>query len=343
MSATREILPPSQVVAVDAMGGDHSPDVIVAGVAEAARLHSAVTFLLFGESQHLRKLISKFPEVADRIVIRASDVVIPDDEKPSRAMREEYESSSLSKAIIAAALGEAQSVVSAANTGIVMALAMQHIGLIEGISRPAVASYMPTLRNESVVLDLGANLTVKGEHLFQFAILGTALAQTMLAIPNPRIGLLNIGTERTKGPNHIQRGYELIKGNQWPGDFVGFSEPHDLVNGDVDVLVCDGYAGNIMLKSTEATAHLIGAYTKASFKETFLSRLGYMLAARQFAKLRRRTDPRRYNGAVMAGLKKVCVKSHGGADSLSFTAALELSIDMVNEGYATRVSDLLPS
>ncbi len=343
MSATREILPPSQTVAVDAMGGDHAPGVIVAGVAEAARLHTSVTFLLFGEARQLMPLIAAYPKLADRLLVRPTQGCIPMDEKPSHSLRKHYEQSSLVQAIAALASGSASAVVSAANTGTLMALGIKHLGLIPGISRPAVASYMPTLKNETVVLDLGANLTVKAEHLHQFAILGTALAQTMVSIPHPRIGLLNIGTERTKGPSQVQRAYDLIAAQDWPGSFVGFMEPNDLVEGRCDVLVCDGYGGNIMLKSTEATARLIGAYTRASFQETLLSRLGFALAARQFAKLRRRTDPRRYNGAVMAGLNGVCVKSHGGADSVSFTNALELAIDMVNEGYAASVSALLPS
>ncbi len=343
MSVTREILPPSQTVAVDAMGGDHAPGVIVEGVAEAARLHVSTTFLLFGDVREIGPLIAAYPRLADRMQVRPTEGSIPVDERPSNSLRKRYEQSSLVQAMDALALGTASSVVSAAHTGTLMALGIKYLGLIPGISRPAVASYMPTLKNETVVLDLGANLTVTADYLYQFAILGTALAQTMVSIPHPRIGLLNIGTERTKGLSQVQRAYDLIAAHDWPGSFVGFMEPNDLVEGRCDVLVCDGYGGNIMLKSTEATARLIGAYTRTSFQETVLSRLGFALAARQFAKLRRQTDPRRYNGAVMAGLNGVCVKSHGGADSISFSNALELAIDMVNEGYASRVSALLPT
>ena len=343
MSAPTEILPPKATLAVDLMGGDHAPGMTVAGLLEAARLHPTVTFLAFGDEAKILPLLEADPKRRGQIEVRHTEVKLPSSEKPRNALRSAYEESSLACAIRVTGCGEAAAAVSAADTGAIAALGMRHLCLFAGIDRPAVASYIPTLRNEAVVLDLGANLNVSAKNLYQFGILGTALSEAMLAMTHPRLGLLNIGTEDRKGQSYVREADELMRAHSWPGRYVGFVEPDDLVNGRVDVLVCDGYAGNIMLKSIEASATLIGGYTRATFQESWVSRLGYALAGRQFAKLRRRTDPRRYNGAVMAGLQQVCVKSHGGADSLSFTNALELAIDMASNGYRKRVSELLQS
>lgn len=341
MATTQEILPPKLTLGIDAMGGDQAPAAIVAGVAEAARLHPTVHFILFGDSDALAALVSAHPKIANQLQIRATTAVLPAGEKPTNALRKAYADASLTRTLQATKAGEVSACISAADTGAMLALGMQNLGVLDGIDRPAVASYMPTLKNETVVLDLGANLNVQAKHLHQFGILGSALAEAMLAIPAPRVGLLNIGTESSKGPSHIQQAHALMAAHPWPGSYQGFVEPQGMVQGQVDVLVCDGYSGNIMLKSTEAAATLIGAYIRASFQESLISRLGYALAGRQFAKLRRRTDPRRYNGAVMAGLKHVCIKSHGGADAVSFCNAIELAIDMVNMKYTQRVTELL--
>ncbi len=336
-----EILPPKATLAVDLMGGDHAPHMAVSGLLEAARLHPTVTFLAFGDAAQIEPLLEADPKRRDQIDLRHTPVKLPSAEKPRNALKGEYQDSSLACAIRATGEGEAAAAVSAADTGAIMALGMRYLGLFPGIDRPAVASYMPTLKNEAVFLDLGANLNVGAKNLHQFGILGTALSEAMLAMTHPRVGLLNIGTEDRKGQPYVREADELMRAHSWPGSYVGFVEPDDLIRGEVDVLVCDGYAGNIMLKSIEASATLIGGYTRATFQESWISRLGYAFAGRQFAKLRRRTDPRRYNGAVMAGLQQVCVKSHGGADSVSFTNALELAIDMANNGYRERVPELL--
>lgn len=342
MNAAVQILPPKCTVAVDAMGGDHGPAVVIPGVLLAARLHTSTTFLLFGDPALIEPLLGAADEaLRARIEICPASTFFPVGDKPAHALRKAYADSSLALAIKATQEGQADACVTAADTGALMALGMRYLGLHPGIDRPAVASYMPTLKNETVVLDLGANLDVQSKNLLQFGILGTALSEAMLAIPKPRLALLNIGTETTKGKSFLQEANTLLQQHDWPGSYLGFMEPEDLVNGRTDVLICDGYAGNILLKTMEATAQLIGEYTRATFKESWLSSLGFALAARQFAKLRRRTDPRRYNGAVMAGLQKICIKSHGGADSLSFTNALELAIDMVHAGYGQRLRQFL--
>jgi len=339
--STADIRPPDVRLAVDAMGGDGGPPVVVQGLNEAARLHPTAHFLLFGDPAVLAPHLEAHPRLTSQVTVREAASTVPSGLKPRNALRADYERSSLALTLEAVANGEASACISAADTGAMMALGMRHLGLFSGIDRPAVASYVPTLRNETVVLDLGANLSVAGKNLLQFGILGTALSETMLAIPEPRVGLLNIGSEETKGPAHIQDAHELMRAHAWAGSYMGFVEPNDLIHGKMDVMVCDGYAGNIFLKSTEATAALVGGYTQATFNESWLSRLGLIFAARQFAKLRQRIDPRRYNGAVMAGLANVCVKSHGGADPISFANALELAIDMVNGGYTRRVPELL--
>lgn len=343
MSATAEILPPKSTVAVDAMGGDDAPLMVIEGLAEAARLHPTVTFLVFGDRAQLEPLIAKHPKIAAQLIVRHAPDAIPAGERPRNALKAKFAETSLSLAMQSVAGGEASALISAGDTGVLMALGMKHFGLFEGIDRPGVASFMPTLKNETVMLDLGANLIVGAKILHQFAVLGTALSEAMMAITNPRIGLLNIGSEDSKGLPQVQEAHDLLSQTHWPGSYEGFVEPLDLIEGKVDVLVCDGYAGNIMLKSVEATTNLVGAYTRATFTESFLARIGYFFAARQFAKLRRRIDPRRYNGAVMAGLTQVCVKSHGGADGVSFANAVEMAIDMVNRDYTRRVPELLAS
>ena len=337
MTVTNEIKPPPATVAVDAMGGDRAPQIIIDGLIEAARLHTTTSFRVFGDAKALTQQLSGIEQIK---LINAPHA-LPSGERPRNALKSDYSETSMAQAFADVAAGKAAAVVSAGDTGAMMALGMRHFGLFDGIGRPAIASIMPTKKNETIVLDLGANLTVGGDNLLQFGILGTVLSETMLAMRAPRIGLLNIGSENSKGPVFLQEADALMRAHPWPGAYMGFVEPYDLAEGAIDVLVCDGYAGNIMLKSIEATTSLVATYTLAAFRETWLSRLAVGFAARPFAKLRRRLDARRYNGAVMAGLTRVCVKSHGGADEVSFAHALELAIDMVQQGYAKRVPELL--
>ena len=235
-------------------------------------------------------------------------------------------------AIDAVASGKADAVVSAGNTGALMAMAMIQWKNLPGIDRPAIASFFPTLRGETVMLDLGANISCSARNLVQFAVMGEVYSRTILGIEDPTLGLLNVGTEDTKGNLELQKAADIIRGIDFSGEFVGFVEGDDIPAGAVDVVVTDGFTGNIALKTAEGTAKLINGFVREAFRNSLWAKLGYVFAKHSLDKLRNRSDPRRYNGAMFLGLNGICVKSHGGTDALGFATAIGVAIDMINYG-----------
>lgn len=325
-------------LSVDAMGGDHAPDMVVEGVKLARERFPRAKFLLFGDEVRLAPMIARDPALSEACEVRHADSVVTNDDKPSTALRTGRRSS-MRLAIDAVASGEAAGVVSAGNTGALMAMAKFVLKTLPGIDRPAIASFIPTITGESVMLDLGANVDCDAANLLQFAVMGQVFARTVLGIERPTIGLLNVGAEDLKGNDAVKGAAALLRASSLSGQFKGFVEGNDIAEGTVDVVVTDGFTGNVALKTAEGTVKLYSHFLRQAFTSSLVARLGYLLAKPALHKLRVRTDPRRYNGAMFLGLNGICVKSHGGTDALGFANALGVAIDMVTQGFNERIKD----
>ena len=318
-------------IALDAMGGDDAPQIVVAGANIARRRYPHVNFLLYCDEQQISKLISKQRGLRDYVEIYHASEQVADDDKPSQVIRS-GRNTSMWLSLESVKNGTASGAVSAGNTGALMAMAMIQWKNLPGIDRPAIASFFPTLRGETVMLDLGANISCSARNLVQFAVMGEVYSRTILGIEDPTLGLLNVGTEDTKGNLELQKAADIIRGIDFSGEFVGFVEGDDIPAGAVDVVVTDGFTGNIALKTAEGTAKLINGFVREAFRNSLWAKLGYVFAKHSLDKLRNRSDPRRYNGAMFLGLNGICVKSHGGTDALGFATAIGVAIDMINYG-----------
>jgi glycerol-3-phosphate acyltransferase PlsX len=325
-------------IALDAMGGDRAPDMVLRGASIALQRHPHAHFLLYGVESRLAPAAAKLPRLKDHITIHHTDDVVTGDARPSIALRTGRRSS-MRLAIDAAAAGDADCVVSAGNTGALMAMAKFGLRMLPGIDRPAMASFFPTQRGESVLLDLGANVECDAENLVQFALMGEVFARTVLGLLHPTVALLNVGSEELKGNDSVRGAAVRLRAPGVPINFQGFVEGDGIAAGAADVIVTDGFTGNIALKTAEGTARLFTDFLRASFQHSLSARLGYLLAYRALRKLRGRLDPRRYNGAVFLGLDGICVKSHGGADALGFANAIGVAVDMKVNGFLEKIRD----
>jgi glycerol-3-phosphate acyltransferase PlsX len=330
----------SITVALDAMGGDHAPEMVVAGADLARTRYPNVKYILCGDQSRIEPLLSPYKALQPLVTIRHTDEAIANDAKPSTALRS-GRNSSMRLAIDAVASGEAGCVVSAGNTGALMAMAKLVLKTLPGIHRPAIASFIPTAIGESVMLDLGANIECDADNLVQFAVMGAIFARTVLGIPEPTIGLLNVGAEQLKGNDVVKAAAEALRSQPIPGRFHGFIEGNDIPGGAVDVVVTDGFTGNVALKLAEGMGKLYSGFLQQSFRSSVMASLGYLMARGAFAKLRERVDPRRYNGGMFLGLSGVCVKSHGGIDAFGFANAVGVAVDMVVQGFNERISEEL--
>jgi glycerol-3-phosphate acyltransferase PlsX len=327
-------------VALDAMGGDHAPAMVIAG-AELARLrYPKVKYVFFGDERKIAPLLEKRKGLRPISTIHHTEDAITNDMKVAVALRS-GRNTSMRLAIDSVAAGETDCVVSAGNTGALMATAKMVLKTLPGIRRPAIASFLPTLRGESVMLDLGANLECDAENLAQFAVMGAIFARTVLGIPEPTIGILNVGAEELKGHEAVREAAQILRSSVLPGKFHGFIEGNDIPAGTVDVVVTDGFTGNIALKLAEGMGKLYGGFLRLTFRTSLMSRLGYLLASSAFRKLRARVDPRRYNGGMFLGLNGVCVKSHGGIDAFGFANAIGVAVDLVAQGFNDRIGEEL--
>ena len=315
------------IIALDAMGGDEAPGIVVDGAAKALELYPDADFHFYGSESVLTGLLDKKPALTARSSIRHTDQVISPDEKPSTAVRRGRQSS-MGLAVNAVRQGEAHVALSAGNTGALMALAKVMLKTLPGIERPALASFIPTFRGDSIMLDLGANVDCDTENLVQFAIMGAAFARTVLGLHTPSVGLLNIGQEELKGNDLVREAAEWLRRDDMAFDFVGYVEGDGIGQGQSDVIVSDGFTGNVALKTAEGTAKLVGRLLSDAFKATFWSRLGYALAARSLRSLKDHLDPNNHNGAVFLGLNGLVVKSHGGANAAGFASAIGVAVDM---------------
>jgi glycerol-3-phosphate acyltransferase PlsX len=322
------------------MGGDKAPDMVVAGADMARERYPNAKFILFGDEARIIPLLEKRKALSPVATVRHTEDFIDNDMKPAAALRS-GKNSSMRLAIDSVAAGEADCIVSAGNTGALMATAKLVLKMLPGIHRPAISSFLPTMRGETVMLDLGANLECDVENLVQFAIMGAIFARTVLGIPEPTIGLLNVGAEQVKGNDTLRAAAEVLRTIPIPGVFYGFVEGNDIPNGTVDVVVTDGFTGNIALKVAEGMGKLYSGFLSQTFSASFMARLGYLLARGAFTKLRARIDPRRYNGGMFLGLSGVCVKSHGGVDAFGFANAVGVAIDLVAQGFNDRIGEEL--
>lgn len=324
-------------IAIDAMGGDHAPDVVIAGADMARKREPDLRFLLFGDEAAVTPLVKARAGLAEHVEIVHTPDRVEADDKPSQVLRRGRKTS-MGLAIEAVKEGRAEAVVSAGNTGGLMALSKFVLKTLPGIERPAIGSLMPTRKRETVFLDLGANAECDAENLVQFAIMGEVFAREVLGIDKPTVGLLNIGTEDLKGNDTIRQAAAALRESGLPIEFRGFVEGTDLTNGTVDVVVTDGFTGNVALKVAEGTAGLYTHFLRQAFKSSYLSKLGYLLSRGALDQLRQRLDPRRYNGAMLLGLNGVVVKSHGGTDALGFANAIKVAVGLVQQGTNARIT-----
>ena len=329
-------------IALDAMGGDHGPEVIVSGAAIALSQRPDLSFIFFGDEAKVAPLVSAHPQLARVSKVSHASVAIGMDEKPSQALRNGRRTSSMWLAIEAVKKGQADAALSAGNTGALMAMAKICLQMMPYIDRPAIAAIWPTLRGESLVLDVGATIGADAAHLVDLAIMGSAMARIVFGIERPTVGLLNIGTEEVKGIEEIKTASRKLREAVWPNlDYRGFVEGNDIGKGTVDVVVTDGFAGNIALKTAEGTAKQISTYLRQAMSSSLRSKLGYLLARGAFAALEAKMDPRKVNGGVFLGLDGVVIKSHGGSDAIGTARAIEIGYEMVKDELLSKIQETL--
>jgi phosphate acyltransferase len=333
MSAGKLQLP----IALDAMGGDNAPASVLRGAELALIRHPGIRFILFGNRYILEPLLKEMPVLKASSEIIHTEVVIVMDDKPSVAVRRGRDSS-MWMAIDSVKNHKACAVVSAGNTGALMAMSKLILRVLPGVSRPAIAALFPTLRGECVMLDLGANVESDAQDLYRFAIMGDAFARAVLGLSRPRIGLLNVGSEELKGRDEVKAANQLIRASNMDLNYHGFIEGNDIAAGTVDVVVTDGFTGNIALKTAEGTAKLIRTYLKDAFNSSLIAQSGAFLATGALKAVKDKLDERKRNGAMFLGLNGIAVKSHGGADAVSFCYAISVAVELVAHHINERIT-----
>src|SRR5215813_10002298 len=329
-------------IALDAMGGDVGASVVIPGAAIALSRHPDTEFLLFGDRAQIEAQLAKHPAMAAASRVIHTDVAVSMQDKPSQALRRGRRTSSMWLAIDAVKKGDADVAVSAGNTGALMAMAKFHLRTMAGIERPAIAALWPTVKGESVVLDVGASIGADAQHLVDLAVMGSAMARVLFDLDRPSVGLLNIGVEEAKGLEQVRDAGRILRETRLPElNYVGFVEGDDIGKGTVDVVVTEGFAGNIALKTAEGTAKQIGEYLRGAMSRTLRAKLGYLLARDAFVTLREKLDPRKSNGGVFLGLNGIVIKSHGGTDAEGFASAIDLGYDMVRYELRAKISQML--
>jgi glycerol-3-phosphate acyltransferase PlsX len=326
-------------IAVDAMGGDHGPVVTVPAALDFLRSHAGARVVLVGLEDAIRPYIGQ-PEtqVASRVSVRHSTQVVEMHEKPALALRGKKDSS-MRVSINLVKEGAAHACVSAGNTGALMATGHFVLRTLDGIERPAIASRLPTMRGHTTMLDLGANVDCTAEHLYQFAVMGSALVAATENKPRPSVGLLNVGEEEIKGSDVVKEAGELLKASSL--NFHGNIEGDDIYRGTVDVVVCDGFVGNVALKTSEGLARMIAQFLAEEFKRNLMTKAGALCALPAINRFKARVDHRRYNGASLIGLKGIVMKSHGSADRLAFATALGNAYEEAANGVPDRIAALV--
>lgn len=326
-------------ISLDAMGGDHGPEVVVPAALNALKRHPGLKLILVGDEKVLTETLEKLKtSVSDSLSIHHASQVVEMDEKPSLALRGKKDSS-MRVAINLVKEGVAQAIVSAGNTGALMATARFVLKTLPGVDRPAICTTLPTIKGQTYVLDLGANVDSSSDHLFEFAVMGSELASAVEEIPSPTVGLLNIGEEEMKGNERVKEASRLLSASNL--NYIGYVEGDGIYLGAADVIVCDGFVGNVMLKTSEGVAKMISHFIKQEFKRNLLTMLSGLIAMPILKAFRHRIDPREYNGASLVGLQGIVIKSHGGADALAFSNAIHEAILEVEKNVPERISHQL--
>ena len=325
-------------IALDAMGGDHGPAVVLAG-AELSRVrHPGIRYVVHGEAIACEPVLAAHPELAAISTFHPCDVSVRMEEKPSQALRRGRRHSGMWKMLESLKSGEADVAVSAGNTGALMAMSKFCLRMSAGIERPAIAAIWPTVRGESIVLDVGATIGADAQTLVRYALMGSAMARVLFDKDRPTVALLNIGVEEVKGLDEIREAGEILRQAQPRGmEYVGFVEGNDLGRGTTDVVVTEGFTGNIALKTAEGTARQVGTYLREAMSRTWRAKLGYLFASQAFARLKERMDPNKVNGGVFLGLNGIVIKSHGGVDAEGISAAIDLAHDMAKFELQSRI------
>lgn len=328
------------IIALDAMSGDHGAMVTVAAAKRALARHASLELILVGQPDQLSPLLARHGlQGHSRLSVHAASEVVGMDEEPARALRSKKDSS-MRVALNLVHAGDAQACVSAGNTGALMATARFVLKMLPGVDRPAIVSAIPSRRGHTHMLDLGANAECSAEQLYQFAVMGSVLVRAVTGVERPRIGLLNIGSEDIKGTAEIKAAASLILASDL--HYAGFVEGNDIFLGDVDVVVCDGFAGNVALKSAEGIARLIADFLGEEYRRGLLSKLAALISFAVIRRIRRRLDPGRHNGASLLGLNGIVIKSHGSADEKSLAHAIGIAVleceknltDKIRQGVA---------
>jgi len=323
------------------MGGDTGPAAVVPAAVTAVREFADVTIILVGDETVLAAALGQCGAAqTERLQIRHASESVEMDELPSHALRNKKDSS-MRVALNLVKEGAADACVSAGNTGALMATSRFVLKMLPGIDRPAICTALPSATGHTWMLDLGANVDSDAEHLFQFALMGSVLAEAVDGNSHPRIGVLNVGEEEIKGNEQVKQAAKLISGSAL--NYAGFAEGDDIYKGNFDVIVCDGFVGNISLKTSEGVARMIAGFIKLEFSRNLLTRLAALVAMPVLKAFRRRIDPRRYNGASLLGLRGIVIKSHGGADALAFANAIKVAVLEVREDVPQRISAQLQS
>jgi glycerol-3-phosphate acyltransferase PlsX len=328
------------IISVDAMGGDAGPAAVVAGIALSARKNPDIGFILHGPEETLSRLVDRRRHLRDRCEIRHAAGVVTMTDKPSQVMRH-GKATSMWSTLDAVRAGDAEVAVSCGNTGALMALSMIRLRKLPGVNRPAIAVLWPSLNPQgfNVMLDVGADVRADADDLLRYALMGASYARNGMNLKRPRIGLLNVGTEENKGRTELKDAHALITNAAESAgfEFVGFVEGGDIPGDICDVIVTDGFTGNIALKTGEGTASLIGQLLREAFGHSLLSRLASVMAIRPLKRLSRRIDPRRVNGGVFLGLNGTVVKSHGSADAMGVSSAVKLAFDLAQTGFGEKL------
>ena len=326
------------------MGGDHAPRVVIHGAHIALKERRNIRFIFHGREEQIAPLLEEYPALKAASTVRHCDVVIAMDEKPSQALRKGKGTSSMWMAIQAVRDKEADVAISGGNTGALMAMATFCLRPMAGISRPGIAAIWPTMRSDIIVLDMGATIGADSKQLVDYAILGSALARCLFDDASPTVGLLNVGTEEVKGLDSVKEAGRLLTEASGNGfTYHGFVEGDDIGKGTVDVVVTEGFVGNIALKTAEGTARQVATYLRSALQSTLLSRIGALFATSALNALRRKMDPRTVNGGVFLGLNGIVIKSHGGSDEVGYKSALGLAYEMGRSRLMDKISETMKS
>ena len=337
MGGTRAAVPDSIIISIDAMGGDHGPTVVAAGVAHAlGRLGGRpARFLLHGDEQRLNAELARFPAAQAVSEVRPASLVIGMEDKPAHALRR-GKGSSLWNAVAAVGSGEAQAALSAGNTGALMAISKHLLRMVSAeLDRPAIVASWPTVRGITAVLDVGANVTSDAAQLVEFAIMGEAFHRAVHGVDKPTVGLLNVGSEEQKGHEEVREAHRLLREGGLQIDYRGFVEGDDIAKGTVDVVVTDGFSGNIALKTAEGVARFVRSMLREAFQADLRAKLGAVVAAPALRRMAARLEPP--NGGPLLGLNGIVVKSHGGADAIGFANAIVVAANLAGSDYSSQI------